>query len=151
MAVASTGVRARSGSVEGPSRQRLRTIMCTCLVVALRALHVRLILFAELHSPSHATKFRRSGLNGSLESWVNSGPRASPTSWVRLGLTTSNRIHGPRTAENSVDIRARGQLTPQQTPQRTPFSSADGGPRGEYKPPPLPITRGSSRASPCAN
>jgi hypothetical protein len=134
MAVASTGVRARSGSVEGPSRQRLRTIMCACLVVALRAPHVRIFLFVELRSPSRATKSRRSGLNCSLESWVNSGPRASPTSWVRLGLAASNRIRGPLAAENSVDIRARGQLTPQQTPQRTPFSSADGGSEREMCP-----------------
>jgi hypothetical protein len=48
MAVASTGVRARSGSMAGPSRQRLSTIMRACQVAALRAPHVRLILFAEL-------------------------------------------------------------------------------------------------------
>jgi hypothetical protein len=37
-------------------------------------------------SPSRATKSWCSGLSGSRESWVNSRPRASPTSWLRLGL-----------------------------------------------------------------
>jgi hypothetical protein len=32
---------------------------------------------------------------------VNSGPRASPTSWLRLGLVAGNGICGPRATENS--------------------------------------------------
>jgi hypothetical protein len=32
---------------------------------------------------------------------VNSGPQAYPTSWLRLGLVASNRIRGPRAAENA--------------------------------------------------
>jgi hypothetical protein len=52
--------------------------------------------------PPRATKSWCSSLSGSLKSWVNSGPRAYPTSWLRLGLAASNGIHGPRAAENSV-------------------------------------------------
>jgi hypothetical protein len=32
---------------------------------------------------------------------VNSGPRASPTSWLRLGLVVGNGIRGPRVVENA--------------------------------------------------
>jgi hypothetical protein len=37
-----------------------------------------------------------------LESWVNSGPRAYPTSWLRLGLAASNGIRArPNSAPSS--------------------------------------------------
>jgi hypothetical protein len=58
-----------------------------------------------------ATKSWCSGLSGSLERWVNSRPRAYPTSWLRLGLAASN------------GIRARPNSAPQPPSSSAQFSS----------------------------